>query len=192
MTLTAYPGEVFIGEVSFIYPFMEAKTRTNKVRLVFKNTELKLKPDMYSNITIKTVIGKNITVVPTEAVIRSGERNIVIVTVGEGKFMAKEIVLGAEAEGYYEIKEGVNEGEVIVTSAQFLIDSESKLKEAISKMLSESPEENMDHDDMEHDGMTHEDMNHEDMSHDEMVHDDMGHEEEVSDEMNHESMGHDL
>ncbi len=136
MTLASYPGEIFKGEVSFIYPFMEAKTRTNKVRLVFDNPKFKIKPDMYANVILKPVISKSAVAVPSEAIIRSGERNIVMISRGEGKFAPRVITLGSEAEkGFYEVKAGLDEGEVVVISAQFLIDSESKLKEAITKML---------------------------------------------------------
>lgn len=135
MTLNSYPGRVFKGKVSFIYPFIEAKTRTIKVRLEFDNPKWELKPDMYANITLKSIISRETVAVPKEAVILSGERSIVILDRGEGKFTPKDVRLGAEAEGYYQVLEGIEEGDRIVTSAHFLIDSESRLKEAISKML---------------------------------------------------------
>jgi RND family efflux transporter MFP subunit len=135
MTLVSYPGEVFKGRVSFIYPFMEAKTRTNRVRLEFANPALKLKPDMYANVTLSSVVSKSAVAVPSEAIIRSGERNIVVVARGGGKFSPRPVTLGVEADGYYEVSAGLEEGDVVVISAQFLIDSESRLKEAITKML---------------------------------------------------------
>jgi len=115
---------------------------------------------MFANVMLKSKRAKKSVVVPTEAVIRSGTRNIVLVTRDEGKFIPKEVTLGIEADGYYEIKDGIGEGEEVVTSAQFLIDSESKLKEAISKMLEPKTKaddsgetKEMDHKNMQHEGM---------------------------------------
>lgn len=161
VTLEAYPGRVFRGRVSFIYPFMEPTTRTNKVRLVFENPGGELKPDMYANVTLKSEIKKDALVVPTEAVIRSGERNIVILSRGGGRFTPVEVTLGPEAEEYYMVERGLKEGDEVVTSAQFLIDSESRLKEAITKMLNgeKAPMEQVDEPmEMEHEGMDDEPM----------------------------------
>ena len=135
MTLEAYPGRVFTGKVAFINPFMEPKTRTVKVRLEFDNLKGELKPDMFANITLKSVRDFASVAVPSEAVLLSGERSVVVVARGKGKFTPREVLLGVEAGGYYEVLKGVYEGEDVVTSAHFLIDSESRLKEAISKML---------------------------------------------------------
>ncbi|VAW36675.1 Probable Co/Zn/Cd efflux system membrane fusion protein [hydrothermal vent metagenome] len=164
MTLTSYPGMLFKGKVSFIYPFMEAKTRTVKVRLEFDNPTGMLKPDMFANVMLKSRRAKKSVVVPSEAVILSGTRNIVLVTRGKGKFIPKEVTLGVEADGYYEIKDGISGGEEVVTSAQFLIDSESKLKEAISKMLEPKSEadgggetKKKGQKDMQHEGMNMDD-----------------------------------
>ncbi len=188
MTLLSFPGEVFKGKVDFVYPFMEPKTRTVRVRLEVDNPGFRLKPDMYANVTLKPVISKDAVAVPTEAVIRSGERNIVILSRGDGKFSPREITLGAEAEGYYEVIEGLDEGDVVVTSAQFLIDSESKLKEAIGKMLeTKKPEESKDHGAMEHGGMDHEGMEKMDrMDHGNMDHEGM----EKMNRMDHGNMDH--
>ncbi len=135
MTLASYPGRVFRGKVSFIYPFMEPETRTNKVRLEFDNPDFELKPDMYANVILKSRIAGDSLAVPKEAVLLSGERAIVILARGGGKFMPKEVRLGAEADDYYQVLDGLKEGDEVVVSAHFLIDSESKLKEAITKML---------------------------------------------------------
>lgn len=204
MTLASYPGKIFKGKITFIYPFMESKTRTNKVRLEFDNLRGELKPDMYANVTLKSVISKDAVVVPTEAVIKSGNRNIVIISKGGGTFAPRAVTVGAEGRGptgsdptgsgladnahadgnYYEIIEGLSEGEVVVTSAHFLIDSESRLKEAIGKMLeAKSPErkdttpavETMDNSTMGHDMGSMDDMS--GMNHD------MG-------ETDHSAMGH--
>ncbi len=135
MTLASYPGEVFHGHVSFIYPFVEPKTRTIKVRVEFDNPGFKLKPDMYADVTLKSVIGKHVVAVPKEAVLLSGKRSLVVLSLGGGKFKPQDVVLGAETDDFYEVRSGLKDGDLVVTSAQFLIDSESSLKEAVSKML---------------------------------------------------------
>jgi len=135
MTLASYPGKTFRGKVSFIYPFMDQKTRTNKVRLEFDNPALELKPNMYANVTLKSMVSRKAIAVPAEAVILSGERSIVFLSRGDGKFIPREVTLGVEAGGFYEVSKGLEDGDIVVTSAQFLIDSESRLREAVSKML---------------------------------------------------------
>lgn len=136
MTLSYFPGRAFKGKVAYIYPYLEAKTRTVKVRLDFDNFNWELKPDMYANIEIESAIQGSDTAVPSEAVILSGERRVVVVDLGDGRFMPKDVKLGIESgDGYYQVLEGLEEGDRVVVSAQFLIDSESRLKEAISKML---------------------------------------------------------
>ncbi len=183
MTLASYPGRVFKGRVSFIYPFMEAKTRTNKVRLEFDNPNLELKPDMYANVVLKSEISRQAIAVPKEAVLLSGDRSIVILSRGEGKFKPVEVTLGVETDEYYQVLDGLEEGDVVVTSAHFLIDSESRLKEAITKML-EAKKGTMDHEGMNHEGMDHEGMDHEGMDHDmDMMDHDM---------MDHGGMDHDM
>ncbi len=135
MSLSYLKGKTFDGKITFIYPFLEKETRTVKVRMAFDNTALDLKPGMYTNVTIRAPVADATLVVPVEAVLRSGERDTVIVMKGGGEFFPREVQLGAEGEGYIQILTGLEEGEQVVTSAQFLIDSESKLKEAINKML---------------------------------------------------------
>ncbi|HCR16759.1 MAG TPA: efflux RND transporter periplasmic adaptor subunit, partial [Candidatus Latescibacteria bacterium] len=136
--LSYEPGKTFYGEVTYTYPFLESKTRTVKVRMVFPNPEIKLKPGMYANVRIKPLVSRDALVVPSQALIRSGERNVVIVDLGEGRFMPREVRIGVQAEGVYEVLDGLREGEAIVTSAQFLIDSESNLNAALKTMTSES------------------------------------------------------
>ncbi|MFQ6114716.1 MAG: efflux RND transporter periplasmic adaptor subunit, partial [bacterium] len=136
MDLPYIPGKVFTGKVDYIYPYLNQKTRVVKLRLVFPNPALMLKPEMYANIQIKSKLGDEVVAVPDEAVLHGGKRNIVFVARGEGKFEPREVVLGPEAEGgYYQVIAGLQPGEEVVTSAQFLLDSESRLKEAIQKML---------------------------------------------------------
>ena len=135
ITLPYEPGTRYTGKVSFIYPYLSAKTRTAQVRMEFRNPRLKLKPDMYADVVIKTGGAGNVLLVPSEAVIRTGTRNVVIKSLGDGKFLPTEVVIGPESEGHIQILSGLTEGEEIVTSGQFLIDSESNLREAINKML---------------------------------------------------------
>ncbi len=136
MTLSYIPGKEFFGKVEYIYPYLDAKTRTLKVRLSFPNENNMLKPGMYSNVDIASAPIKDVVAVPTEAVMYSGLRNLVFIALGEGRFAPRDVVVGIESsDGFYEIKEGLEAGEIVVTSAQFLLDSESKLQESISKML---------------------------------------------------------
>jgi len=136
MELAYIPGKRFKGKVLFIYPYLETKTRTAKLRLKFVNPNYELKPGMYADIFLKSTVAKNTLVVPQEAVIFSGMRRIVYVSLGEGKFEPKEIKLGLEGNANeYQVLDGLKEGEEIVLSAQFMLDSESRLQEAIQKML---------------------------------------------------------
>jgi len=156
MTLSYIPGKKFKGNVDYIYPYLDSKTRTLKVRLSFPNTDNELKPGMYANVNISSVEIKDAIAVPTEAVMFSGERNLVFLSLGEGRFASRDVVIGIESgDGFYEVKEGLNAGELVVTSSQFLLDSESKLQESIAKMLSskksvgnESNMDSMDSNDM--------------------------------------------
>ena len=136
MTLSYIPGKVFKGSVAYVYPFLDSKTRTIKVRLEFDNKDGKLKPGMYANILIKTAKREKTIVVPKESVIHSGERELVFVEVGKGKYDPREITLGVQGEGgYYEVISGLRSGERVVTSGQFMLDSESSLREAVLKRL---------------------------------------------------------
>jgi RND family efflux transporter MFP subunit len=134
MNLSYFPGKKFAGKVTFIDPFLDPKTRTNKVRMEFANPKWNLKPDMYANVTIKSTIAKRGVAVPEEAVIHSGERDIVIVQGRNGTFESRELTLGPQADGYYQVLKGLRAGETVVTSSSFLIDSESNLREALSKL----------------------------------------------------------
>lgn len=142
MDLPYIPGKKFTGRVDYIYPYLDQKTRDVKLRLVFDNPTLELKPEMYANIRIDSRVGDEALVIPTEAIIRTGVRNLVFITLGDGKFVPREIEIGAEGEGgLVRVISGLNEGETIVTSAQFLLDSESRLREAIQKMLEPQQEQ---------------------------------------------------
>ena len=135
MSLPYEPGTTYRGKVTFIYPYLSPKTRTVQVRMEFDNADLKLKPDMYADVIITTKTEEDVLKVPSEAILRTGYRNIVITSLPGNKFLPKEVKLGPEGEDMTQIISGLEEGETIVTSGQFLIDSESNLKEAINKML---------------------------------------------------------
>jgi len=135
MRLASLPGETFTGKITYIYPYLEAKTRTIKVRLEFENPGMKLKPDMFADVNIHASKQVNAIVIPSEAVLRTGSRNVVFVVRGPGRYEPRDVKLGISSEGLVQILAGVKEGEEVVTSAQFLIDSESKLREAAAKMM---------------------------------------------------------
>ncbi len=124
------------GEISYIYPFVEAKTRTVKARIELNNQNLELKPDMFVNIRIRSEPVANALTIPTEAVLYSGEQNTVFIALEKGKFEPRQIKIGVQDDaGHIEVVQGVLDGESVVTSAQFMLDSESKLRAAIAKML---------------------------------------------------------
>ena len=134
MTLAAFPGKTFRGLIAYIYPYAESKTRTVKVRIEFDNPELALKPEMFAEITIYASRQEQATVIPSEAVVRSGSEDLVFIVRERGQFEPRTVELGLQSDGRVIVLEGVQPGEEVVTSAQFLIDSESKLREATAKM----------------------------------------------------------
>lgn len=133
MTATAFPGEVFRGKVTLIWPHMEEKTRTVKARLEFANPRLLLKPEMYTNVEVNVPLGRQLAV-PEDAVFNTGAQQYVFVDKGEGYFEPREVKLGAQADGYYAIKQGLRAGERVATAANFLLDSESRLRSAFANM----------------------------------------------------------
>lgn len=133
ITLTYLPGETFTGKAIYVYPALNAETRTAKVRFEFPNLKGKLKPEMYANVEIKVRLGQKLAV-PEGAIIDTGIRQMAIVDKGSGYFEPREVKVGAKVDNYYEVIKGLKAGERVVTSANFLIDSESKLKEAMSGM----------------------------------------------------------
>ncbi len=135
MELTGVPGRIFTGRLAYIYPYAEARTRTVRVRLVFDNKELLLKPDMFAEVSIAASRQIDAVVLPAEAVVRSGTREQIFVVRGTGKFEPREVKLGITTDGVTQVISGLQAGEEVVTSAQFLIDSESKLREATAKMM---------------------------------------------------------
>ena len=131
--LSYMPGETFTGRAIYIYPSLNAETRTAKVRFEFTNPQGKLKPEMYANVEIKIRLGQKLAV-PEGAIIDTGIRQLAIIDKGNGYFEPREVKVGSKVEGYYEVIKGLKAGERVVTSANFLVDSESKLKEALGGM----------------------------------------------------------
>jgi len=143
MNLSYFPGKKFVGKVTFIDPFLNPATRTLKVRMEFPNPKWKLKPDMYANVTIKSTIAKRGLTVPENAVIHSGEKTLVVIAKDSGRYESREVTLGVLAQGYYRVIKGLRNGEKVVASSNFLIDSESKLQEAIGKLQNAKPKQPM-------------------------------------------------
>ncbi len=133
ITLAYFPGETFEGTATYIYPSLDPKTRTAKVRFDLPNPEFKLKPEMWANVELKVPLGRKL-VIPEDAVMDSGTMQMAFVDRGQGHFESRHIQVGSKAEGYYEVLSGVKEGERVVTSANFLIDSESQLKGGMAGM----------------------------------------------------------
>lgn len=132
------PVKVFTSEVIYIYPYLDPKTRTATIRIALDNPAGELKPDMYTYVQIETRKRESVVAIPREAVVRSGKRDVVFLALGEGKFLPREIELGLEADNsLYEVRSGLNQGDRVVTSAQFLLDSEAQLQEALQKLLSD-------------------------------------------------------
>jgi membrane fusion protein, copper/silver efflux system len=133
MTLSYWPGRSWNGTVTYIYPSVDEKTRTVKVRAEVDNPKGELKPEMFADVTIHAR-PRTVLQVPDDAILESGTRNIVFVSEGEGKLVPREVSVGDRGAGVVEIRDGLKEGDVIVRGANFLVDSESRLKAAISAM----------------------------------------------------------
>jgi membrane fusion protein, copper/silver efflux system len=136
VTLSYLPDREFRGRVTYIYPNIDEKTRTARVRMEFHNPGYFLKPGMFATVHVSSELAPSVLLVPDMAILRSGEKNTVFVALEEGKFEPRAVVLGAQAQDdMYQVVRGLKEGERIVTSGQFMLDSESQLREAIQKML---------------------------------------------------------
>ncbi len=131
VTFAAYPGETFSGKVAYVYPILNTETRTVRVRVELPNPELKLKPGMYGNVIVQTDAVRTL-VVPKEAVLETGLRQLVLMDRGQGRFEPASVKLGRRSQDSVEVMEGLKEGDRIVTSANFLLDAESKLASASS------------------------------------------------------------
>lgn len=136
MTLSYNPQKVYKGNIAYIYPYLQPKTRDVVIRIHIENDDLVLKPDMFANIKIKADAGKEVLSISSEAVIHSGKKQIVFVQKEKGKFSAREIKTGIRMDdGSVQVVSGLSGDDLVVTSGQFLLDSESRMKEAIQKMI---------------------------------------------------------
>ena len=140
VSFTYFPGETFHGKVRFIEPEFSEQTRTLRVKLEIPNPDGRFRSGMFATVVFSPIATRQALTVPSLAVLRTGRRNVLVMDQGEGRFSPREVTLGHEAGGFVEVLEGVSEGDRVVTSAQFLIDSESTLQEALQKMLVEGPE----------------------------------------------------
>ncbi len=138
LTVDSYPGRVFRGRVDFIYPDVDMTTRTARARLVFSNPHMTLSPGMFVNVSVDVNLGKQLAI-PVSGVLQSGSRQIVFVDRGSGYLEPREVQLGPQANDEYIVLKGLQAGERIVTSANFLIDSESQLQAAIGSYTSPPP-----------------------------------------------------
>ncbi len=134
--VSALPGQAFTGTVKAIDPMLDAATRTARVRVLVEDPQSVLKPEMYVNVLIQIPLGE-VLAVSQEAVFDTGTRRIAFVDRGQGLFEPRDVTLGAKADDAYEVTAGLAEGESVVTSGNFLIDSESRLKAAIQGLSSE-------------------------------------------------------
>jgi RND family efflux transporter MFP subunit len=142
--INAYPDKAFTGRISYIYPTLNAATRTIPVRLDLANPGLLLKPSMFAQVELPVAARGEVITVPNSAVIDSGTRQIVLVQLGEGRFEPREVKLGARSDTYVEVISGIRDGERVVVAANFLIDAESNLKAALGgfgKATAEAPGE---------------------------------------------------
>lgn len=134
MTLDYLPGEDWTGVVDYVYPALNSKTRTLRVRLKFSNPDFQLKPNMFAQVSIHANQADSAIIVPKEAVIRTGKQDRVVLALGDGQFKSIEVTIGRVDKDSIEILSGLNEDDVVVTSAQFLIDSESSKSSDFKRM----------------------------------------------------------
>lgn len=130
VTLDAYPGERFAGRIIYIYPFVEEKTRTVRVRLELANRAGRLKPGMYANVALDIPVGMS-TIIPADALLDSGARQLVFVAEGDGYFQPRDVTVGQRLGDRVQILDGVKEGELVAMGATFFLDSESQLRASV-------------------------------------------------------------
>ncbi len=139
VTFTYFPGETIRGRVEFIEPEMSEQTRTLTVKIAVPNPDGRLRKGMFATVVFDPVLVRGALTVPTESVLRTGRRSVVVTALGGGRFEPREVELGHAQGGLVEVRSGLAAGDRIVTSSQFLLDSESKLRAAVQKMLSAAP-----------------------------------------------------
>jgi Cu(I)/Ag(I) efflux system membrane fusion protein len=140
VSLAYFPGEVFHGRVRFVEPQVEEKTRTVGLRIEVPNPDGRLRAGMYATVRFSPVLAHDAVVVPSQAVLRTGERNLVVLALGQGRFEPRQVELGPEGDHYIQVLSGLQPGQKVVTSAQFLLDSESNLQAAIQNLVAKAKE----------------------------------------------------
>ena len=148
--LAAFPGRPLAGRVEYVYPTLQSEARTLKARVAIPNPEGRLKPGMYATVRLHAP-GRSALTVPTSAILNTGERSVVFVDIGGGRLMPHEVEIGRVSGGYAEVLAGVEPGQRVVTSAQYLLDSESNLAEVMKSMIGQMDMSDMAPTDM--DGM---------------------------------------
>ena len=135
----SYPTRTFSGRIAVVYPQVNRETRTARVRIELANPDVALLPDMYVDADIDTADSKSVLAVPDSSVLDTGSRQAVLVDKGEGRYEPREVKLGRRGGGYIEVREGLADGEAVVTAANFLIDAESNLKAALKGFAEAAP-----------------------------------------------------
>jgi Cu(I)/Ag(I) efflux system membrane fusion protein len=133
LILPYWPGRSFKGKVTFLFPYLDPETRTLKARLQVPNPELLLKPEMYGDARLSYQLGDKLAI-PEGAVTRTGPKAYAFRDAGDGKLIPVELQLGSHIDGYYELLSGLSEGDRVVTSANFLVDSESSMRAALEAL----------------------------------------------------------
>ncbi|MEX2472796.1 MAG: efflux RND transporter periplasmic adaptor subunit [Gemmatimonadota bacterium] len=136
ISVASLPGETLTGTIEYVYPTLEDRTRSMRARVAVPNRGGRLKPGMYATAVLRAGLGETLTV-PSSAVLQTGERAVAFVDMGRGEIMPHELRLGARGEGYVQVLEGLEPGQRVVTSAQFLLDSESNLAEVMQAMMAQ-------------------------------------------------------
>jgi Cu(I)/Ag(I) efflux system membrane fusion protein len=184
------PGKMWHGTVDYVYPELDPKTRTLTVRIRFDNEDEMLRPNMFARVTIHGEDTGPVVHVPREAVIRGGTIDRVVVALGEGRYRSRPVTLGIESHDRVAIRSGLEAGESIVVSGQFLIDSESNIEAALARMDRTDEDMQQDRSQMDHSQMDHGEMNHETMDHGEMGDDQTDQSQVDHEEMDHSQMEH--
>lgn len=136
MSLPYIPGQTFEGRVVYIYPYVDTRTREVQVRLEFENPTGLLKPGMFATVELQSTLKREAVLAPRAAVLSTGARSVAFVSLGEGRFEPRQVRIGVEtSESQVEVLDGLKPGELVVTSGQFLLDSESRVREALAKMI---------------------------------------------------------
>jgi len=154
ITVNARPGDEWLGRVDYLYPELDSKTRTAKVRVVIDNRDARLKPNMFAALVITAAAASNLPHIPRQALIRGGRGDRVVVSSNDGHFQSRAVLAGAELGRRVQIIRGLKAGERVVVSGQFLIDSESNLDAELMRLSAPAHDELIDH--VGHKGMSHE------------------------------------